>query len=163
MIQSIAERAISEIACRLKKIRKADGYKTDAGLKVLRARRTVTLDDLPCVVIWDQGESIAEGSADRIKVTLSISIDGHVGCDQDDTGHMLECLKADIKRAVLSGSSGQLADQPGKQGRIGSLAITGCAVTAREEGSKSESMTVSFEVSYPEGYGNPYGPDPENS
>lgn len=160
MKQSLSERALSEIECRLKRIRLGDDYSTDAGKTVRRAARSFDTSECPAIAVWDQGESVQNGggSSDAYTVTLRVGVIIHVVADQDDTGCEIECAKADVKRAVLSGSKGSLADgpPPDTSHRIGTIAYTGCDVTPREQGSVTEYLLMSFEVVYREGYGNPY-------
>lgn len=159
MAKPLAERAICEVECRLKRIRAADGFSTDAGRSVFRARRRIDASQCPAASIWDAGEQIANGggSSDAYDVVLRLSVEIHAQADQDATGHVLELAKADVKRALLRGAKGLLADSPDRSGLIGTLAYTGCTANPREEGATTESVSLNFEARYREGYGNPYG------
>lgn len=159
MAAPLAERALCEIECRLKRIRAADGFATDAGRSVFRSRRRIDANRCPAASVWDAGEQVTNGggSSDAYDVVLRASVEVHVVADQDATGHVLELAKADVKRALLRGSKGALGDSPDRAGYIGTLAYTGCIANPREEGATTESVSMTFEVRYREGYGNPYG------
>ncbi|TXH56551.1 MAG: hypothetical protein E6Q97_06135 [Desulfurellales bacterium] len=157
-MKSLSERAFCEIERRLRGVRKADGYETDAGRNVFRSLRSVEVDDSGALVLWDGGESATGEAGHPSKVALTVNIEGHVLADKCETGTALEEIKADIKRAVLSESNGALAE-PGPQAReylIGTIRYTGAQPSPREEGSTSESIVLTFEVGYVEGVGNPY-------
>lgn len=165
-VKSIAERALCEIERRLKRIRVADGYSTDAGLHVFRARRSLPVEELPALILWDSGETPfrADGSMDAYVLTLRVTVDAHVKADQDCTGREIGETKADVKRAVLSGPKGALADgpPPDSANKIGIIAYAGASVTPREEGSQTESLSMTFDVTFKEGYGNPNSSQLEN-
>ena len=149
----LSERAIACIESRLKRIREAGGFHTDVGANV---RRSVPVaDDSLAVVVW-AGEETAGGSANSsaYDIALSVAVVGYVPSGQADTGRKLECLKADIKVAVIRGWSGALVDEAGF---IGQVIYTGCTAAPRDDGSNVEAVQCRFAVTYREGLGNPYG------
>jgi hypothetical protein len=102
---SQSERALCEIERRMKRIRTDDGYHTNAGLNVFRARRK--LDTLPAIVVWDSGEDPqGNNPTGAFDVSLNVSIEVHATVNQDDTGIVLEKLKADVKRAMYGDGNG---------------------------------------------------------
>ncbi|MDN5924460.1 MAG: hypothetical protein L0H70_05615 [Xanthomonadales bacterium] len=153
MIDTLAERVLCIVASRLADIARMDYYATDAGLRVLRARRTLDVAELPALVLWDDGEQAADaaGSNQSMAITLNLTVDAHVTADQDCTGAMLERIRADVKRACLI-DRGALADQ---RGAIGVLTYTGTDTQARSDGACSESVAVHFIANYKEAYGDP--------
>lgn len=159
-MDSIAERALAEVARRLESITVANGYSTDAGLRVFRARRSISKTDLPCVVVWAGQEAIENGDGSHLaySVVLSIIVDGHVMANQLTTGKTVEGLRADIKRAVLSDRSGALSDSVGN---IGLLAILSSDGAPRDDGGESETVAVQFSASYREAHGNPFSSQQE--
>lgn len=167
MPTALSERALCEIQRRCKSIRIAGEFETDAGLNVFRARRKIPVDRLPAVVVWDQGEQVTNGAGNHAAYTIALQVlvEIVVAADLDDTGHELEVAKADVKRAVLSGAAGALGDGPrgDKNSKIGTIAYTGSVASPRDEGAESESVALTFTVTYLEGQGNPYGAQQENS
>lgn len=150
----LSERALACIESRLKRIREAGGFHTDVGANV---RRSVPVaDDSLAVVVWARDET-AGGSANSsaYDITLSVAVVAYVPAGQADTGRKLECLKADIKVAVIRGWSGVLVDDGGP---IGQVRYTGATAAPRDDGSHVEAVQCNFAVTYREGLGNPYGP-----
>jgi hypothetical protein len=157
MTVSLSERALCVIASRLRAIRTDDGYSTNAGLNVLRARRKVNADECPAAVVWDLGETVngesgASGNG-AMNIVMSVNVEAHAAANAEDTGEVLERVKADVKRAVMSASmNGGIEDDAGQ---IGVLTYKGAACFAREDGATTESITVQFSISITERYGDP--------
>jgi hypothetical protein len=151
---TLAERALCIIESRLAGIARLDGYATDAGLRVFRARRTLDERDIPAVVLWDDGETVADGGSGNtasMSIGLTFSIDAHVPADQDCTGRELERVKGDVKRGVLA-ARGALIDD---LGAIGVITYTGCDTQARSDGAASEAVSLHFTANYKEAFGDP--------
>jgi hypothetical protein len=155
----VSERVIRAIVCRLKRIRRADGYCTDAGANVLRSRRSLDSVELPAINLWDQGESATKAGS-KHAITLSVDVEGCVPADKDDTGEALEWIKADIKRAMFADGSDLVGDEAGQ---IGALTYTACVTTSRDDGGSVEIARLSFNLTYQEGLGNPNGQEAVNA
>lgn len=154
-MKSLCERALCEVERRLSEIARADAYSTDAGLRVLRARRQLAPVEIPAVVVWDNGEQVDAGTGGgahrSMTMRLAIEVEAHVCADQNSTGEQLERIKADVKRALCEGNGALIDDI----GAIGMLAYVGAQAQSRESGAESESVTLQFEASYKEAYGDP--------
>lgn len=158
MTESIAERAFCAIEKRLRAIRTEDGYKTDAGLNVFRARRTFGESDLPGCSLWDVGESVPSGSAARTtQVDLKINIDAVALAGQANTGAVMGRLKSDIKRALFGTEKRDALDDD--DGKIGQLGYLGATCFPRDDGGQTEAITLQFHISYSERTGDPYAPN----
>lgn len=154
MTASLAERALCVIESRLKSIRTEDGYSTDAGLNVFRARRKLADADLPAAVLWDVGDSLNNSTpgSSRDLIDLQAHVEVHAPANQDDTGRTLEAIKADVKRAIRPQGNDCLKDD---LGQIGALRYDGAQVFEREDGAASESITLRFIVALVEKIGDP--------
>lgn len=156
MTDSLCERALKEVAARCGLILIASGYNTDLGNNVLRARRTVELkpSEPSAVVVWDAGDSATrqDGSVAAGVVEQLINVEVHTLINHANTGILISAMKADVKRAVMSVSSGKLSDADGDIGGIAYLSSTPAPV---EAGTGTEYMTLSFSVRMKEAYGNP--------
>lgn len=150
----LSERALACIESRLKRIREAGGFHTSAGTNVRRSPSVV--EEAFGITVWCSGET-ATGAANGAKrdIVLAVEVVGYVPASQANTGHALECIKADIKVAVLRGWNDYLHDDIG---HIGEINYTGATLQPRGEGATGEAVALTFEVRYPEGVGNPYGP-----
>jgi len=154
----LSERALRAIECRLRKIREADEFHTDAGRQVFRARRSLDQVELPAVVIWEQAEDYRDGKgATKVSTDLRIDIEGYVPSDEETTGAAMGLIKADIKRAIFSEPHGRLSDEAGD---IGGMTMESAISTARLDGGQSEIVRLSIKVTYVEGIGNPNGQEP---
>lgn len=154
----LSERALRAIVCRLRKIRQADEYQTDAGRQVFRARRSLDQLELPAIVVWSQAEDYRDGGGgNKVTTDLRVDIEGYVASDEETTGVAMELIKADIKRAIFSEPHARLSDEAGD---IGPMEMESAVSTARLDGGQSEIVRLSIKVSYPEGTGNPYGKEP---
>lgn len=154
MTASLSERVLAVFVGRLAGISTGNGYATNAGALVMRARPVVDPQYLPAIVVWNDGEAPdtgASGEAASMTMHLRVSVDLHVRADQAQTGHNLELLLADAKRAVLIGRGG-IADAGGT---IGVLSYDGADISARSDGNCSESVALHFTVTYQEAYGDP--------
>lgn len=149
---SIAERVIEAAVCRLREVVEANGFRTNAGLRVFRARRSVSLTELPCFVVWEGDEAslndTGSGARDSMSMQLAVRVSAFVKAGQADTGRMLGLVKADAKKALLI-NKGEIAGGC-------AIAYRSATPSPREDGDESESVDLNFEVTYQEGYGDPY-------
>jgi len=147
-MKSLAERALCVIESRLRGIRTEDGYATDAGLNVFRARRKLGTDECPAAVVWDLGETVTASQGSRDEIDLLVGIEVHVPAG--DCGSLLEAVKADAKRTVRpTANKDVLRDSPG------TIRYDGAVLFAREDGAETESITLKFIVHYTEVVGDP--------
>lgn len=153
MSSPLSERAIQSAVALLQNIRISNGYFTDAGLHVLRARRAIEAKDLDAINVWEGAEKPANGDGSvAMQMDLELSVEGHVKASQPDTGMRLGLIKADIKRALCS-ASGALPDTPNRP--FAAVVYTGSQPDPRHEFADSEAVTVSFSIRYAEKYGDP--------
>jgi len=150
----LSARAITCIESRLRRITEAGGYHTSAGANVRRSAAVV--EEALGITVWCTGET-ATGAANAAKrdIVLAVDVIGYVPASQAYTGHALECIKADIKVALLRGWADDLKDD---LGFIGTINYTGATLQPRGDGATGEAVALTFEVRYAEGVGNPYGP-----
>lgn len=152
MSDSLNERALRVVEQRLA----AMPCIANAGsANVFRARRTLDETELPAVVIWDDGESpsagTGSGSVSSMTMVARVSVDAHVRADHVSTGQALGAIKAAVKAALCVGN-GAVSDADGK---VGVLTYIGADVSARTDGASSEAISLHFELTYKEAYGDP--------
>lgn len=154
--KSISERVIDAVIARLEKVKQANDYRTDAGIRVFYARRTISEADLPCFVVWDGGENVTNGGGSGpMTMKLTVNVDAHCMADQGDTGAALQMLKADAKRALLLNSGGIVDDDSNGRG-FAELEYNQAQTDARRDGNASESVSLTLTANYKENYGDPY-------
>lgn len=160
MSDSIALRAIYAIRTRLQAINGSAPYNTAAGSNIFISRATVDDSVLPCLIIFagdetaapSTGEGVPSGQSQAMRMTLDISVEGHIAAAQSNTGEQLEKIKADIKRALLL-----YAEPTLKAGlfSIGPIGYVGASPLPREDGDVTESVQCRFRVTYTEKFGDP--------
>lgn len=160
-MKSLSQRALCEIERRLRRVRTADGYESDAGLSVFSSRRSIDPEQLPALVVWDNGETSASNPGGPVRIAMTVLVEAHGPCDQADTGDVLQALKADVKRALLAKSNGALVDEESAPRGFATIRYAGAQPSARDNGATSESIAMTFEVTYGEGCGNPYSDQKE--
>jgi len=155
---SLSERVIDDVLGRLCDIKKANGYRTDAGLYVFDSQHTISADTTPAVQAFEGSENAADanGSSLSMAVSLQIVCVGHAKANTQQTGKALRALKADIKKAVLRDRGAVGKREDGKP--IGALTYVGSETQPRQPGDETESVVVTFSITFKEGYGDPYAP-----
>lgn len=150
----LAERALRAVAARLKRIRRASGFATDAGLSVERETESASSDAAPLLIVLDAGETPESGEGNRAAMNMRLAVDVQAVLQPNCPGTDVQLLKADIKRALFEAFGGKLSDD---LGAIGALSYRGAEVFNRQDGGEAALLRVSVTVSYAEGWGNPYG------
>ncbi len=152
MTLPVSERVLGAIVARLRLITMANGYNTDAGTKAFRAKRTFDSVDLPGCSVWDSGEETNEGTSNHSAMLMRqlVTVEAHVASDKADSGVQAGLLKADVKRAVLSG--GHLVDD---DGGLGEIVYLGATVESAPSGGNTEVTNVNFAILYKETRGDP--------
>jgi hypothetical protein len=162
-MKPLSERVMDWAVARLAQIAIADGYETDAGANVSRARRTFGETELPALTVFEESEVPGNGQTsdetDSFTTRLGFAVFAHVVCDQADTGQRLGLMRADVKRALMRPDALGNAGVSDDDGQIGSLIYQGSTAAPREDGASIESVRVSFIAKYPETFGDPYRND----
>ena len=141
---SIPNDVAVELANRVAQITVANGFASDAGLKVFRGRRRLMPGQLPCVVVLERKTVPLEQSRTDAKVRAEFVIEGHAEGDPDNPNDMGHLLDSDIMRAIF--------DAPefvyGEQRRRTSYEYGGTEISPREDGSKHVATAVDVAVEY---------------
>lgn len=151
-MNSTSEGISQKLEQRLATISKANGYETDAGLKVFRGRRTLTEDDVPCIVIVEGPEVPSEQQGTKVRLGVRYMFEAHDVCDPvhpNDKGH---ALVRDLKRAVFAGERlrGTALD-----GLATGMLYRGKTIAAREDGESLIFASVAVEPQFTEDVSNP--------
>ena len=104
---------------RLQTITKANGYKTDIGLRVLRGKRKIDDSYVPCAVLIE-GEDRPVGDAGLLRavnIAQDYALGGYVACDPDHPNDAAHDVIEDIKRAVFQVSGPAVRDRVNVQYR----------------------------------------------
>lgn len=162
MADPISLRVLYAIQDRLQLITGGNPYNTTAGDNVLIGAATVDAESqLPCCVIREMDESATAAGPDqseiaptdgsrKMLVRLGVHVEGYAAGAQSTVGIVASQLKADIKRAVMSGGP---LEHSGL--RIGPISFAGAEPLTREDGSNAEGVRVRFIATYTEKVGDP--------
>jgi hypothetical protein len=159
MSQPISEAVFEAIITQLKTIRPENGYRTDAGRYVFRARDAINSSELPAIVVWDAGEEpqggTGDGSSYSMTINQSIDIEIQVPAEQADTGYMIGAGKADVKQCLLSWAPSGGIREVCQGSKIAVLAYEGAEALPRPAGADAEIVSLRFVATYQEGFGDP--------
>lgn len=149
---TLASKVAAEVQRRIEHIAIANGYKTDVGMRVLRGRRRINVEDLPCLVIIEPDDEVVKGTRTQCEVTLPLIVEGHMQGDPDNPNDAAHCMIGDIKRAVFTG--GLFAY--GIDGRLkAEIQYDGRVISPRDDGTDVVSAAVRVRVRIAEDLTNP--------
>lgn len=155
-MDTVAKRIVQTLATRLGVVQVANGYNTDAGLRVFRGRRsfdasTVTL---PVLSVWNpESEPDEMYHAERLDMTASVVVEGFAVADVNAPNDTAQDLLGDIKQALFLHET--TADQT-VNGLAVQIRFRGEVTQVPEEGATVVSVLVRADVFYPELHGDPY-------
>lgn len=151
---SIANDIAQAVSARLQNITVANGYQTDIGLRVLRGRRRLDPNQMPCAVVVERDDTVLEFQGQsrepRAKVRQPFVLEGHVECDPDNPNDAAHLIIADIKKAIFTERLTYGAEQ-----KIVSVEYTGRSIAPREDGMSLVAAAVEITVEYVEHLANP--------
>ncbi len=104
MNDTIREKIIQEFITRAAVIvntASPPAYATNVGANVLRARTKVDPDDLPCVIVWPQGEE-AENAHGMLRCRMQMRVEGIAAFGSTDPSVISERILGDLKQCFLA-------------------------------------------------------------
>lgn len=132
----------------LKTISKANGFETDIGTRVLRGRRAVHDDLVPCAVLIEGDDRVTQAET-RKSATAKIKQDymliGYSPCDADnpnDEGHK---VIRDLKKVIFGGSNGTTLD-----GKVTLVEYKGRDIGPRADGRAIVMALIQVSIDYVE-------------
>lgn len=152
MADTVAKQIINACFARLQAVQVANGFNTDAGLRVYRGRRTFDFEgDYPVFSVWSPENTPADNRHnERHDLTLSVVVEGHALADLDNPNDAAQDLLGDIKQALFLAADRTMGNL------VADLRWTAEATEVPEDGGQVVSVRVFAEASYPELYGDPY-------
>lgn len=138
------------LTTRLSTITKINGYNTDIGTRVMRGRRRIDDNQVPCAVLVEAADSVtpAPGRLVTAEVKQRYILVGYYQCDPihpNDTGHLV--IK-DFKRAIFH-------DGVTLGGTVRKVEYKGRDIGPRGDGVDIVCATVEVEVTFAEDLTNP--------
>lgn len=95
------EKIIRQFMSRLAVITTANGYGTDIGAKVIRARRSIDDDELPVSVLWP-GPETAEAIYGITQCSMTVRVEGLAAFKAENPSVVSERILGDLKRCVMA-------------------------------------------------------------
>jgi hypothetical protein len=109
MTDTIREIIIQDFVARLAVITVVNGYNTNIGSTVLRARKKVDVDELPCSVVIPGIEKVAEHNGGYDKFIMPMRLEGLLEivktgspAEWDDPSVVSEKILGDLKKCILT-------------------------------------------------------------
>lgn len=148
---SIANEIALAINARLQGILTASGYETNIGARVLRGRRRLGPEHLPCAVLIERDDDILDQSrTGDVKLAQKYVVEGHAECDPDNPNDYGHKLVSDIKRALFTGKF-RVESIP----QVLRLKYAGRSIAPRDEGVNLVAVSVHITVEYVEDLASP--------
>jgi hypothetical protein len=140
----ITSRAVAlAVFDRMRQISVANGFETDIGLKAFRGRRRLEKADLPCSVLIEAGDRVADQRYSDIKVQQRYILEGHSECDPLNPNDKAHEIIADLKKAIFVGDA-----TFGKQ--VKGLRYISRLIAPRDDGVPVISAAIEIELEFVE-------------
>lgn len=101
MSLTIREKIIRQFMTRLSAIFVSNGYGTDIGARVIRARRSIDDKELPVSVLWP-GPETAKEIYDVTQCSMTIRVEGLAVFGSENPSEVSERILGDLIRCVMS-------------------------------------------------------------
>jgi hypothetical protein len=150
-MDSKALRVIKEIQTALEVISIANGYQTDAGLRVSRGRKRISRDEtFPLISIHEGEEEVVKSvGVSVVQLRLPVTVEGFVESDLANPLDSAHPLLADIKKSLFPALIQN-------RGSIINVNYLGRVIDPPEDGSRYSSVSVHLAVEWGEELSNPY-------
>ena len=139
-----------ELSTRLEGAIVANGAETDIGVRVYRGRKNVDADSVPCTVLIEAGDTIADrpGRIPAVEVAQNYAVTAYLPCDPNNPNDAAHAAIRDIKRALFK-SNATL------DGKVVRVSYKGRDIGPRIDGAAIVFCVVHIEVKYVEDLTNP--------
>lgn len=149
MADSIREQIVQAVLSLTQSITKDNGYETDIGLRMERARRSFSESDLPGGSVWANSEASAR-DYESTQQALDVAIDGHHEVVKNETSDVTaNRMIADFRKAIETYDSTLNA-------LVSGIQYTQADPEYPDDGSSVVSVTVKYEITYDTVRGDPY-------
>lgn len=149
MADSVREKIVQAVLTLTQSITKDNGYETDIGLRMERARRSFSGSDLPGGSVWANGEA-SERDYELTQQVMDMAIDGHHGLVKNETPDVTaNRIIADFRKAIETYDASLNA-------LVSGIQYTQASPEYPDDGNSAVSVTVKYELSYDTVRGDPY-------
>lgn len=127
----------------------ANGYHSDAGMNVIRCRKSLDPSELPCVVLWPGLEIAERADYGETFYSMRMGIEYHDLLRGENPSVMVEMMLGDLIQSVFSA----------KILHVDSIIYeSGGADSYPDTGETSVACKINLKVNYNYLFGNPYSP-----
>ncbi|MEJ1463314.1 MAG: hypothetical protein RPU15_08565 [Candidatus Sedimenticola sp. (ex Thyasira tokunagai)] len=148
MADSIRELITQAVLSRMQTVTVVNGYETDVGLMLERARRSFEEDELPAGAVWPGPEESAAGYQNTGQ-EMQIDIDLHSRVGNETADKAANRLIADARKGM------ETYDAP-LAALIDGLQYAGADPQYPEDGGEIVSVKVTYKITYQTVRGDPY-------
>jgi hypothetical protein len=148
MANTIREQIILAFVAAMSVVTVANGYNSDAGLNVVRARRNLDPLELPCIVIWPGTETLDSDQYGGKFYAMKLGIESHSLFGSENPSVMSEKMLGDLVKSVFSQEITSLADQI--------IYESGGTDSYPDTGDTAIGVKITLNVKYNYLIGNPY-------
>lgn len=140
----------AELASRLASIKKSNGYHTDIGVRVLRGRRKIDDNVVPCAVLVEGLDEVTphQSRIPQADITQGYVLVGYDECHPDHPNDKAHLILKDLKRAVFC--DGMTLDS-----KVRKVEYKGRDIGPRADGVGIVCASIEIEVKYVEDLQNP--------
>ena len=148
MTTTIREQIISAFETAMAVITTVNGYTSNAGLNVIRCRKSLDPEELPCMVIWPGMESSEKRDYGSQYCSMRMGIEAHALFGDENPSVVSERMLGDLIQAVFSQTISYLIDEI--------LYETGGTESYPDAGETAIGVKITLSVKYNYLIGNPY-------
>lgn len=148
LLQTAGEIA-QELSTIIGTIRKTNGYETDIGVKVMRGKRKIEDDEVPCVSIVEGDDNVNQGKSKRepsAEIDQQYMLVGYSPCDPNNPNDEAHKIIRDLKRAIFKEPDG--ANSFAK--KVRDVQYKGRDIGARADGTAIVMGVIEITVTYVE-------------
>ena len=138
---SVADNIAVFLDTALTQVRQANGYLTDIGTRRYQGRKRIAPDDVPCVVVFEGEEQLAEGTRKQVKNTTRYVIEAFDLCDADNPNVQARRIVADLKKVIFDGDLTM-------GGSVRNVEYRGRSIGENVEGTNFVSAQINLDVTY---------------
>lgn len=102
MSLTIREKILQQMMTRLAVITTVNGYGTDIGTNVIRARRSVDPDELPATVLWPGTEKVEDALYGMTRCSMTVRVEGLTIFGSENPSIVSERILGDLIMCLVS-------------------------------------------------------------
>jgi len=149
-IFTTSQAVADEVAARLARISRANGFETDIGLRLFKGRKAIDDAQIPCCVLIEGTDTATDrpGRLPSVSIRQRYMAAAYVTCDPNNPNLAAHAAVRDVKRAIFAGDASF-------GGKVLRVAYAGRDIGVRADGSPTVYVSVEIDVDFVEDLSNP--------